>query len=293
VTVLPSFVPQSRLTELGPGLVAATTFALSDVFSKVALIAGMDPLSLATFRSVFSVVFMLAWLWLRPPPVPYTARQRWIALGIGVLFAGVVFGLFKSFELVTVPVAILTYFIYPLLTGIIGALIGVDKLGWRGAAAALVAFFGLALIVGAQPGAVALSGIAFALGAGCLRTAVLLISRAALAGADSRLLSWYSQLSSTAIFVVVSLGTWNWHAPQTGTGWFALMVVSVTVTIAVLTLFISINRIGPFRSALIMNLEPLIATILSAVLLGEFMTAWQVLGGAIMLGALVTFQLRR
>jgi drug/metabolite transporter (DMT)-like permease len=93
--------------------------------------------------------------------------------------------------------------------------------------------------------------------------------------------------------VVFSLAAWNWHAPQTGTGWFALLVVSITVTIAVLTLFISINRIGPFRSALIMNLEPLIATILSAALLGEFMTAWQVLGGAIMLGALVTFQLRR
>jgi drug/metabolite transporter (DMT)-like permease len=281
------------LSGLGPGIVAATTFALSDVFSKVALTAGMDPLSLATFRGAFSVVVMVGWLWLQPPPVPYTVRQRWIALGVGVLFAGVVFGLFKAFELATVPVAILSYFIYPLLTGIIGALIGVDKLGWRGAAAALVAFFGLALIVGAQPGAVALSGIAFALGAGCLRTAVLLISRAALAGADSRLLSWYSQLSSTAIFVAVSLATWNWHAPQTGTGWFALMVVSITVTIAVLTLFISINRIGPFRSALIMNLEPLIATIISAPLLGEYMTAWQVLGGAIMLGALVAFQLRR
>jgi drug/metabolite transporter (DMT)-like permease len=281
------------LSGLGPGIVAATTFALSDVFSKVALTAGMDPLSLATFRGAFSVVVMVGWLRLQPPPVPYTVRQRWIALGVGVLFAGVVFGLFKAFELATVPVAILSYFIYPLLTGIIGALIGVDKLGWRGAAAALVAFFGLALIVGAQPGAVALSGIAFALGAGCLRTAVLLISRAALAGADSRLLSWYSQLSSTAIFVAVSLATWNWHAPQTGTGWFALMVVSITVTIAVLTLFISINRIGPFRSALIMNLEPLIATIISAPLLGEYMTAWQVLGGAIMLGALVAFQLRR
>jgi DME family drug/metabolite transporter len=293
VTVLPSSVPQSRLTELGPGIVAATTFALSDVFSKVALIAGMDVLSLATFRSVFSVVFMMGWLWLQPPPVPYSARQRWIALGIGVLFAGVVFGLFKAFESVPVPVAILVYFIYPLLTGIIGALIGIDKLGWRGAAAAIVAFFGLALIVGAQPGALALSGIAFALGAGCLRTAVLLMSRAALAGADSRLLSWYSQLSSTVIFVVISLATWNWHSPQNGFGWFALLVVSITVTIAVLTLFISINRIGPFRSALIMNLEPLLATVLSAALLGEFMTAWQALGGAIMLGALVTFQLRR
>jgi len=293
VTALPSSVPQSRLTELGPGIVAATTFAFSDVFSKLTLIAGMDPLSLSAFRSVFSVVFMIGWLWLQPAPVPYTARQRWIALGIGVLFAGIVFGLFKAFELTTVPVAILTYFIYPLLTGIIGSLIGIDKLGWRGAAAAIVAFFGLALIVGAQPGAIALSGIAFALGAGCLRTAVLLISRAALAGADSRLLSWYTQLSSTSVFVVFSLATWNWHAPQTGTGWFALLVVSVAVTIAVLTLFISINRIGPFRSALIMNLEPLLATLLSAALLGEFMTAWQVLGGAIMLAALVAFQLRR
>jgi drug/metabolite transporter (DMT)-like permease len=293
VTALPSPVASSRLTELGPGIIAATTFALSDVFSKLALVAGMDVLSLSTFRSVFSVVFMVGWLWLQPAPVPYTARQRWIALGVGVLFAGIVFGLFKAIELATVPVAVLSYFIYPLLTGIIGSLIGIDKLSWRGATAAIVAFFGLALIVGAQPGAVALSGIAFALGAACLRTAVLLISRAALAGADTRLLTWYSQLSSTAVFVVFSLATWNWHAPQTGTGWFALLVVSVSVTIAVLTLFISINRIGPFRSALIMNLEPLLVALLSAALLGEFMTAWQVFGGVIMLGALVAFQFRR
>jgi len=293
MTALPSSTSPSRLSELGPGIVAAISFAIADVFSKLALIAGMDVLSLSAFRSVFSVIFMIGWFWLQPPPVAYTSRQRWIALGVGVLFAGIVFGLFKAIEIVTVPVAILSYFVYPLLTGIIGALIGIDKLGWRGAAAAIVAFCGLALIVGAQPGAVALSGVAFALGAGCLRTAVLLISRAALAGADSRLLTWYSLVSSTSIFVVFSVATWNWHAPQTNVGWLALLVVSVTVTIAVLTLFISINRVGPFRSALIMNLEPLLATVLSAPLLGEFMTMWQVLGGGIMLGALVAFQLRR
>jgi drug/metabolite transporter (DMT)-like permease len=93
--------------------------------------------------------------------------------------------------------------------------------------------------------------------------------------------------------LVFSLATWNWHSPQTGTGWFALLVVSVMVTIAVLTLFVSINRVGPFHTALIMNLEPLLVAIISAPLLGELMTAWQVLGGAIMLSALVAFQLRR
>ena len=286
-------ISQSRLAELGPGIVAAVSFALADVFSKLALVAGMDVLSLSTFRSVFSVVFMIGWLWMQPPPLPYTSRQRWIALGVGVLFAGIVFGLFKAIQLVDVPIAILTYFIYPLFTGIIGALIGIDKLGWRGATAAVVAFLGLALIVGAHPGGIAVAGLAFAFGAACLRTAVLLISRAALRDTDSRLLTWYSLVSSTSIFVVISLATWNWNAPQTGTGWFALLVVSVTVTIAVLTLFISINRVGPFRSALIMNLEPLLATVLSAPLLGEVITPLQALGGAIMLGALVAFQLRR
>ena len=288
-----SSVSHSRLADLAPGIIAAVAFALADVFSKLTIIDGMDVLSLSTFRSLFSLVFMIGWFWLQPPAVPHTPRQRWTSLGMGVLFAGIVFGLFKAIELVTVPLAILTYFIYPLLTGIVGSLIGIDKLSWRGATAAVVAFIGLALIVGAHPGQIAVAGLGFALGGACLRTAVLLITRAALAGADARLITWYSLVSSSSIFVVCSLVSWNWQAPQTALGWFALIVVSITVTIAVLTLFMSIERVGPFRSALIMNLEPLLATILSAPLLGEVITPLQGLGGAIMLAALVAFQLRR
>jgi drug/metabolite transporter (DMT)-like permease len=283
----------TRLHDLGPGVVAATSFAIGDVFSKVALQAGCDVLTLSTFRSVFSVATLVAWLWLRPPPVPLTPRQRNISLGIGILFAGVVFGLFKAIELLEVPVAILTYFVYPLLTGIAGALLGLDKLSWRGAAAALVAFGGLALMIGAHPGGIALAGVAIAIGAACCRTSVLLITRSALQGADALLITWYSMLSSTAIFVVISLAAWNWNAPQTAYGWVALIIVSITVTIAVLTLFMSTHRIGPFRSALIMNLEPLLATLLAAPLLGEVITPLQALGGAVMLAALVAFQLRR
>ena len=283
----------SRLADLAPGIIAAVAFALSDVFAKVTFAAGMDPLSLSTFRSAFSLVCMIGWFRVQPPATPHTRRERNVSLGVGVLFAAIVFGLFKSIELLDVPVAILTYFVYPLLTGIAGALFGLDKLSWRGAVTAVVAFLGLALMIGAHPGGLAVAGIAIALGAACCRTAVLLITRAALQGADARLITWYALLSSTAVFLVWSLATWNWHPPRTGYGWFALMVVSVAVTIAVLTLFVSTQRIGPFRTALIMNLEPLLATILSAPLLGEVITPLQRLGGAIMLTALVTFQLRR
>ena len=65
---------QTRLAALGPGIIAATSFALSDVFSKVVLNAGSDVLTLSTFRSVFSLVVLLVWLRLRPPPVQHTPR---------------------------------------------------------------------------------------------------------------------------------------------------------------------------------------------------------------------------
>ncbi len=72
-----------------------------------------------------------------------------------------------------------------------------------------------------------------------------------------------------------------------------MILLSLSTVIAVLALFVSIKRIGPFRTALIMNLEPLLATIISAPVLGELITPVQAIGGAIMLAALVAFQLRR
>jgi drug/metabolite transporter (DMT)-like permease len=283
----------SRLSELGPGIVAAIAFSLADVLGKVVLINGADVLTLSTFRGLVTVAFFVVWLSVDKPPVAHTTRQRWIALGVGVLFSGIVFGLYKAMQFIPVPLTILTYFIYPLLTGLIGALLGIDKVSWRGAAAALVAFCGLALTVGAEPGGIALAGLGLVIGAACCRTSILLVSRALLQGADARLTTWYSFVSSTAIFSAISLATWNWNGPQNATGWIAFAIVTVSTLVAVLTLFVSISRIGPFRSALIMNLEPLLATILSAPLLGEVLTPLQAVGGAIMLGALIVFQVRR
>jgi probable blue pigment (indigoidine) exporter len=188
---------------------------------------------------------------------------------------------------------VLTYFIYPLLTGIGGALFGVERLSGQGVVAAIVAFCGLALTIGAYPHHLAVAGIALAVEAALCRTAFLLVTRTELQKLDPRLTTWYSLISSTAVFAVAAAATVNWQPPQTAYGWTALAIVSVCTAVAVLTLYMSTVRIGPFRSALIMNLEPLIATVLSAPLLGELVTPLQALGGAIMLGALVAFQLWR
>jgi len=278
---------------IGPVLLGATSFACADVLSKAVLKAGADVLTMSAVRGALGLAMLLVWLRLVPPPARFAPRERWISLGLGLLFAGNVFLLFKSVEQIEVPVAILTYFVYPLLTGLAAAATGIDKLSWRGAAAAVVAFLGLALMIGAHPTELAIVGILAAIGAACCRVVILLVTRAALPGADAVQITWYALMSSTALFVVAALATWNWQPPVSVAGWVGLVVLSLAVTTGILGVFASTVRIGPFRTALFMNLEPLITAVGSALFLGEVITPLQALGGAVMLAALVTFQLRK
>lgn len=275
-----------------PGIAAAIALGISDVLAKIIIGSHCDVLTMLSFRSVVGFAFMAVWLRLGPKP-PTSTRIRWISLAAGVLFAGLIYCLFKAIEANDVPTAVLTYFTYPLLTGLVASASGLERLSWQGIACAVAAFCGLAIMIGAHPAGLALAGIAYALGAACCRTGVLIVTRAFLADADARLSTWYSVLAQLAIFVAVSLATETWQPPQSGVGWTALVAMSLATTAGILFVFVSTVRIGPFRTALIMNVEPLTAMVLSALALGEVITPLQSVGSVVMLAALVAFQLWR
>jgi probable blue pigment (indigoidine) exporter len=289
----PAAVMHSRFAAMLPGITAALSFSAADVFGKIVFNDGMDVLSFVTTRGVLTVLFFYVWLRGAPPSRRHTRRERLVSIIVGVMFAANIFGLLLAIQLLPLSIAILTYFIYPLLTGLAGALTGIDRVGWRGLLAALAAFIGLAMMLGARLGEVALLGVVSALGAAVLRVVSLLITRSSLHGTDSRLNTWYSLVPSAAIFVLFSLATQTWNPPQSAFGWAAFIGMSVTSTVSVLTIFVSITRIGAFRTALIMNLEPLVSTVASVALLGEVLSPVQASGGALMLVALCAFQLRR
>ncbi len=282
-------IPRS-IVPLTPGLAAAIALGVSDVLAKVIIGAHCDVLTMLSFRSVVGLVFITLWLYAGPRP-PTDARVRVISLAVGALFAVLIFCLFKAIEANDVPTAVLTYFAYPLLTGLVAAATGLERLSLKGVACAVAAFAGLAIMIGAHPAGLALAGVAYALGAALCRTGVLIVTRAYLVGADARLTTWYSVIAQLIIFVAVSFLTQTWQPPQTGIGWAALIAMSIATTAGILFIFVSTMRIGPFRTALIMNLEPLTAMALSALALGEVITPLQGLGSGIMLAALVAFQL--
>ncbi len=288
----------ARATEAGigalaPGITAAISFGFADVLGKIVFADGAAPLTVSAVRGAIGVGLLAGWLRLRPPARPHDRAQRWMSILLGVIYAANIYGVLKAIQLVPVPIAILSYFVYPLLTGIVGAVLGIEALGWAGGLAALAAFAGLALMIGAAPGALAPAGIAIAIGAALCRVVMLLLTRTKLAGADPLLTSWYSMAASAVVLLAVAGGSDTWVMPASTLGWSAFAGITVASAVSTLGLFASAARIGAFRTALVMNLEPVVSTLLSIVVLGETITPVQSLGAAVMVAALVAFQLFR
>jgi drug/metabolite transporter (DMT)-like permease len=284
---------RASIRQIGPALLGAFSFACADVLIKVTFRAGADALTASTLRGIVGLAFLMLWLRFGQKSASVSPRARRIALALGVLFAANVFLVFKAVEAIEVPIAILTYFVYPLLTGISAAAVGLEPLSWKGAVAALIAFVGLGVMLGAHPAGLALAGVVAALAAAVCRVLLLLLTRALLQGVNPLAITLYSMISSTVLFVLASLVLLDWQPPATALGWVAVIALGISVMGGILGVFASTGRIGPFRTALFMNLEPLLTTIGSAVVLDEVITPVQALGGALMLGALMAFQLRR
>src|SRR5487761_2502248 len=121
---------ETGIGALVPGVVAAVSFGFAD---------GAAPLTVSAVRGAIGVGLLAGWLRLRPPARPHDRAQRWMSILLGVIYAANIYGVLKAIQLVPVPIAILSYFVYPLLTGIAGAALGIEPLGAAGLAAALVA----------------------------------------------------------------------------------------------------------------------------------------------------------
>ena len=283
---------RDRMHRLAPGIAAAISLGISDVLAKIVLAGGVDVVSMLSFRTLVGLAFVATWFRFGRRPTA-DVQVRVISMVVGIIFSGLIFCLFKAIETIDVPTAILSYFTYPLLTGLTAAFAGLEPLRWKGMLCAIVAFCGLALLINAHPAGFAVAGVAYAIGAAGCRTAVLLVTRGYLVGADARLTTWYSMLSSTVIFLAASFAQHAWNLPHSGLAWSCLIALSFATTAAILFVFLSTVRIGAFRTAVIMHLEPLAATIVSGFVLGEVISPMQALGVIIMLAGLIAFQVWR
>jgi drug/metabolite transporter (DMT)-like permease len=263
------------------------------VLARFAFEDGSNAATVVSVRCAFAALAIGIALGIGREERRTTGRERALLLGLGVFFALGVFSFYKAIEILRVPLAILVFYVNPLVIGVFGALAGFERLSGRTLLFALVSLVGLALATGASPEAVDAKGVGFAILAAALTAAVLVVSTHRVSHVNAKSRTFWMMLSTSAAVITVTLWGDALIWPKSAPGLWAVAGVCVLYAIGLVALFTSATRIGPLRTGLAMNLEPVVAIGGSWLLLGQGLTQVQLFGGALVIAGVIGAQMSR
>ena len=280
-----------RFSDYRHVLTCALVYGTAVVLARFAFEDGSNAATVVSVRCAFAALAIGIAIGAGGEKRRTTGRERALLLALGVAFALGVFSFYKAIEILRVPLAILTFYVNPLIIGVFGALAGFERLSGRTLLFALVSLAGLALATGASPEAVDAAGIGFAMLAATLTAAVLVVSTHRLSHVNAKSRTFWMMLSTSAALAAGTLAGGALIWPKSALGLAAVAGVCVLYAIGLVAMFTSATRIGPLRTGLAMNLEPIVAIGGSWLLLGEGLAPAQLAGGALVISGVIGAQM--
>lgn len=262
-------------------------------------------------RLIFALIFLLSvrlWqVWRKrqaeqnspSPAAPSLTRTLGSKEGLLLLLSGLALGanwifLFEAYALTTVSVATLCYYMAPLLMIIFSALVYKERPARVLYAAFPLCLAGFALLVGFQAdGANNMHGVLFGLAAALFYAAVVMLNKGirGVAGMDKVLLQFCAAFIVFAPYQLISGGISLFSLPLEPL-LFLLAIGFVHTGFAYCLYFSAVSTLKGQDVAVLSYIDPLVAVLLSVLLLGEGMNPWQMAGAALILGSTLWCQLK-
>ena len=300
---------QPRADLVGAGLVAlaAACFGTLGPLSRFAGDAGVDSLTLVTWRAALGACVVGLYIGLRLAlagvrPVPLRTlplRDRWF-LGAAVV-ANMVLNLaaFIAFERITIALTLLVFYLYPAGVALASMVWFGDRLDRTRWVALGTSLGGMVLVMAGAGslGEIDPVGIGLAFLAGVAQMFYVLAARHGFAHVPGPQAATITMAGAAMLYLLlgVVLGTAaTLGSPLASAASIVPVVLAGVIGAGVPTLaFITgIRRLGPSKAAIIATLEPVVGVGLAALLLAEQPAPIQLVGGAFILGAAALLQLR-
>ena len=265
-------------------------FASGAVLAKLAYNDGANALTIVTVRTVAALLWLVVLLSLARVPLTLPPRQRLHAFALGALLVVQTFGLYSAIEDMAAPIAVLTFCTHPILTAAVEAYAGRARFGPRQVVALVTAFAGLVLTLNTGSLTPTAFGVAAATVGSIGFTATVVLSSRLFPRGDSRPRTAHMTASASLLFVIACLFSGGFTLPTTSIGMVGFFGVCISFPLALTGLFMAVQSVGPSRTSFLLNFEPVAVTVLSAIFLGQTLSGWQLVGGAMVIGAIVLLQ---
>ncbi len=273
-------------------LVSALLLGTLGVFSKLFYDAGGQPFTLLVLRFAAGGPLLVL--------IALARRERWparrgIALGasLGALQLGAAYALFEGFARAPVGLVVLVFFCYPLIVAIGAALLFGEELGPRRAVVLALGTAGVAFTIGVPESASA-AGIVLGLVAGVCVAGLVLSARAlTTTGGIAPLVLCGLMFTSPLVVLVPVTAVRGIDVDLGGEAWlWAAGAVVISVVIPIALFYTGVQLAGAGAASILGVGEPLAGVLLAFLVLEESLTGVQLLGGLLIVAAVVMLSLQ-
>lgn len=271
-------------------LLAGTGFGFLGVFSRLCFRNGLSVGDILSWR--FITAAALLWIYLllfKPSLIKMSIGQIFVSMALGV-FGYAVFSTFyfKAIEGLSIPLAVLLLYTFPILVNIVAHFFLKQKMNRGQVLSLILAFIGLAILLWGPIEVHKMSAILFGFGAALSYAVYVLVSGEVQRNVVPLSSSLYV-ITSAAVTLVL------FHQPHLAHVFskppivlWCLAGLATISTIMPLTLFLAgLQRIPSGQASIISMVEPVVATIAAGLLLRESLSPNQMIGAVLILAALV------
>ena len=244
---------------------------------------------LTLYRAILAAGLILVYLAAGRKPIPFKKIRRELPL---LLLSGMAMGvnwvlLFSAYRFTTISMATLSYYFAPVIVILACPILFHERMTAKEILCFVMSTAGLVLIIGAggAGNGTDLIGVLFGLGAAAFYAAVILMNKfiRQVTGIHRTLI----QFAGAILILLPYVGlTGGFHLEVLdGTGWVCLLVVGLVHTgVTYCMYFSALKDLSGQETAVLSYMDPLVATLISVLVLGEPMALTQALGGAMILG---------
>ena len=262
---------------------AAAAYGTNPAFAIPLYEQGMNPVSVLLFRYILGLPILLLIMKFRGLTVALRRSEIMPVFILGALMAFSSLSLFKSYEYMNSGVASTLLFVYPVMVAVLMIFFFNEKFRFSVALCLALMAVGLMFLLKPQNGVsintfglilVMVSALTYA-----LYIVIVNVSKS-VKNIPTTKLMFYILLSGSLVYVAFMLFGTTVSLPSKTTGWLnlaALAIVPTLISLACTTR--AIQLIGSTPTAILGALEPVSAVVLSVTVLGQTLTAGDVIGG--------------
>ena len=285
-------MPRRQLTGTAMVLASAITFGTLAIFAKLGYAQGLGAEQELAFRFLLASIGMVTLaVLLGQNPLRLERTRLLILFAMGAIgYCAQSLTYFIALRTLPASLVVLIAYIYPSLVVLAGWLFLHRKVPARHLAALAASFVGLVMLVGGAHFQIAWA-LAFAIASPVIYTAYILISERMMGSVPA--LAASAVIITGAAFAFCLLAAFNNQLglPRTAGGWAVAIGIAVIPTMVAISLFLAgLPRVGAARATLLSTFEPVVTVGLAVVVLGDRLAPIQVVGGILVLVAVVVVQ---